>query len=635
LNVESTANNDLPSKFTVKEVQDVVKKLSKNKAPGPNRVTNEMIREGGISVVKWMQNMFNNIVVQGTLPSEWKKVTIKSIYKNKGLKCDLKNQRGIFLTQTISKIFEKLVLSRIQPDLETNMSDFQNGARPQRGTADSLFIIRALINYYKYYNVPITIVFYDLEKCFDRLWLKDCMIDLFESGVKNKLWSIIYELNETCEICVKTPIGVSKGFTAKQIVKQGTVLAANICANSVDKLNNESRSGGIGAIVGNVNVPNLAFQDDIAQVNISTKTAEKQLMITESFQRAKKMKFNELKTQTMTIQNGQKNPPKLELNGTVIPKCSKYKYLGDIFNDKNSYSDLIDERVKIAKNATNEICAMIENEYMSASGVEIGIKLFKAVFIPRIFHNCETWSNIDQASLKRLDTVMLSALKRILHLPKSSVNFGVLSEVGILTAKLFVYQNKLLFLHRIVHSTNKALTDIFQWELETNCVRSWTYEVRQICEILDIQFELQDIEMVTKNQWKNEVSTKIHEYFVELIQAKKSTKTEFIKNCEMKRYLTELTATKARQCIRLRILSINSAKYQRSSYQSDTCILCDSNVEDLKHIITCKRNAYCVGEQIANELINDIYSEESNSIEKAVDTIMTITNERDRLMNSV
>jgi len=52
-------------------------------------------------------------------------------------------------------------------------------------------------------------------------------------------------------------------------------------------------------------------------------------------------------------------------------------------------------------------------------------------------------------------------------------------------------------------------------------------------------------------------------------------------------------------------------------------------------MLTCKNNAYCVSEQIANELMNELCSEESSKIEKAVDTIMTVTNERARLMNLI
>ena len=103
----------------------------------------------------------------------------KSVCKNKGKKEELKNQKGLFLTQALSKLYKKLIITRIDKKHEQNMAEFQNGARTQRSAADNLFMQRAQIDYYKYYNIHTTMIFYNLEKAFARLWLKDCMIDLW------------------------------------------------------------------------------------------------------------------------------------------------------------------------------------------------------------------------------------------------------------------------------------------------------------------------------------------------------------------------------------------------------------------------------------------------------------------------
>ncbi len=229
------ANLCVIKEFSTSEIKQVIRELGKSKAAGTNEVTYEMIKNGGQNVILYMCKLFNQILESKTIPEEWLKVAIKSIYKNKGKKEDLKNQRGLFLTQTTSKIFEKLILKRIRPNLENNMTDFQNGARTGRSSSDNLFLLRAIIDYYQYYNVPLYIVFYDLEKCFDRLWLKDCMIDLWESGVRGTLWQMIYELNSVSKVVVRTPLGPTDEFCANQIVKQGTILAARVCANTVDK----------------------------------------------------------------------------------------------------------------------------------------------------------------------------------------------------------------------------------------------------------------------------------------------------------------------------------------------------------------------------------------------------------------
>ncbi len=51
--------------------------------------------------------MMNQISKAKDIPEAWKTMKIKSIYKNKGDRKDMKNQRGLFLTSTVAKTFEK------------------------------------------------------------------------------------------------------------------------------------------------------------------------------------------------------------------------------------------------------------------------------------------------------------------------------------------------------------------------------------------------------------------------------------------------------------------------------------------------------------------------------------------------
>ena len=59
---------------------------------------------------------------------------IKSIYKNKGARNEMKNRRGIFLTSVIGKVFETAVLERIGKEIK--LGKFQNGERKGRSTKD-------------------------------------------------------------------------------------------------------------------------------------------------------------------------------------------------------------------------------------------------------------------------------------------------------------------------------------------------------------------------------------------------------------------------------------------------------------------------------------------------------------------
>ena len=102
--------SDVGVGFDVNKVKDVIKHLSKNKAPGPDGIPAEVFIYAGKELIQAVTDMFINIEENGCVPSKWNKVHIKTLYKNKGSHKELVNYRGIFLTQVITKICERYIM---------------------------------------------------------------------------------------------------------------------------------------------------------------------------------------------------------------------------------------------------------------------------------------------------------------------------------------------------------------------------------------------------------------------------------------------------------------------------------------------------------------------------------------------
>ena len=103
---------------------------------------------------------------------------ICTLYKQKRLWKELENHRGIFIVVIVSIIFEKVLMNRITSVLRENMTKFQTGGIKEKCVVDNLFIMRVLISHSLYVNQPLFLTFYDIEKCFDSLWLEDCINSL-------------------------------------------------------------------------------------------------------------------------------------------------------------------------------------------------------------------------------------------------------------------------------------------------------------------------------------------------------------------------------------------------------------------------------------------------------------------------
>ena len=115
------------------------------------------------------------------------------------------------------------------------MSKFQTVEIKGKSVVDNLFIMQALIRHSLYVNQPLFLTFYDIEKCFDSLWLEDCINSLWENGVQNDNLYLIYLLNKKASITVKTPLGNASPFVIKNFVKQGTVLVPVLNNCSLDR----------------------------------------------------------------------------------------------------------------------------------------------------------------------------------------------------------------------------------------------------------------------------------------------------------------------------------------------------------------------------------------------------------------
>ena len=109
---------------------------------------------------------------------------IKVTHK-KGDKTLMSNKRGLFLTNNISKVYERIVKERNMVSFTKGISEWSNGGLKRRAAVDNIMIINSIIEQNKYLKRNTFLVFTDAEKCFDKLWLHDGIMELWRSGTKN------------------------------------------------------------------------------------------------------------------------------------------------------------------------------------------------------------------------------------------------------------------------------------------------------------------------------------------------------------------------------------------------------------------------------------------------------------------
>ena len=83
----------------------------------------------------------------------------------------------------------------------------QTAGTKNRSTIDNLIIMNTIIERQRQDNKNTYILYADVEKCLDKLWLKDSLIEMERIGYSKNDIKILYEINKTTEIVVHAAIG--------------------------------------------------------------------------------------------------------------------------------------------------------------------------------------------------------------------------------------------------------------------------------------------------------------------------------------------------------------------------------------------------------------------------------------------
>ena len=228
--------------WNIKDLESMLKNLKNNKSMDPNGMINELFKEGyiGTDLKEALLKLFNGVKDNLFIPMFMTLSNITTIYKKKGSRFDLNNDRGIFILTVMKKMLDKLIYADNYDEIDAKMTDSNIGARRKRNIKDHLLIIHGIINsVVRGGEECIDIQIYDIEKAFDALWLEECLNDIFDNlpeENKNDKIALLYESNRTNMVAVKTALGLTERVNLPNIVQQGGTWGPLLCSNSIDKI---------------------------------------------------------------------------------------------------------------------------------------------------------------------------------------------------------------------------------------------------------------------------------------------------------------------------------------------------------------------------------------------------------------
>ncbi|GBN56500.1 Retrovirus-related Pol polyprotein from type-2 retrotransposable element R2DM [Araneus ventricosus] len=234
-----TTEERTPLLENIISISEVSKKLAKaeNSAPGPDRLTYHHWRslpQGH----KFLATTFNVCLHFQKVPAAWKKTTTILIPKSLLDLDNPANWRPIALSNTIYKIFTKVLAGRLQ-DWSTKfnvLSHCQKGFTPFDGVLEHNFILQTRLESARAHKKDLCVAWLDVTNAFGALPHPLIYKALQAAGTGDQFIKIIKDIYTDCSTSILTNDSATSPISIKSGVKQGCPISGLLFNMSIDHI---------------------------------------------------------------------------------------------------------------------------------------------------------------------------------------------------------------------------------------------------------------------------------------------------------------------------------------------------------------------------------------------------------------
>ena len=116
----------------------IATKTLKNSTPGPDGIYNVIWKHLSNHALEYLAKLFSASLLCGYLPQRWKEAHILLFPKQNKNPSDMNSYRPISLTNTISKLLEKIIIQKFSDQIQNSLPDSQAGFRKGIEITDQL-----------------------------------------------------------------------------------------------------------------------------------------------------------------------------------------------------------------------------------------------------------------------------------------------------------------------------------------------------------------------------------------------------------------------------------------------------------------------------------------------------------------
>ena len=371
-------------------VTRAVMELAPNKAPGPDEIRNEMIKQAWQWIKDPVRMIFHHSLTLGVTPEPWHHTTGCVIPKP--LKPDYTNPRAfrvISLTSSFQKILERLILWYLEQDLSIprKLTKNQHGFKKGKSTESAIHtLVRRIEDAMANGNYSLG-VFLDIEQAFDAVSFQAIKQALIDAGIPGTITEWIYHLVSNRFITI-TYCGESVTKRATKGSPQGGVLSPLLWNLTLNTL--LSSLGYQADFI-------QAFADDLVILirGICKHTirdiAQQHLTNINRWCHSKGLKLSGVKTTAVLFTNKQDNTldRPLKVEGVNVPLVNSTVYLGVTLDRHLSWGPHVMKKCDAAVGNFHACKRAVGKQWgISSQGVRW---IYKQVILPSVMYSSVVW----------------------------------------------------------------------------------------------------------------------------------------------------------------------------------------------------------------------------------------------------
>lgn len=442
---------------TPKEIKSVIYKVKIRKSPGIDGISNTLLKNIPLKGIIFLMHIFRACFKLSYFPDEWKHARVIPIPKSGKDLSRATNYRPISLLNSLSKIFEKIIVKRINAHLSANdiLPDEQFGFRQCHSTNHQLLRVFKFIKHSFVLKESTGMLTFDVEKAFDSVWHKGLLYKMTKLKFPMYITKLVQSFLHKRSFHVLINGSVSKTYNIIAGVPQGSVLSPilyNIFTSDLKITTCEK-----GMFADDTSVQNAGKNPKKILKNLNS--ASKQLS---DYCRKWKIKLNDDKTQAafFTRRRAAKWYPsdKVSVLNSEISWNDHIKTLGVTLDKSLTFQKHIDLTVDKSLRHFAALYPLLNRK--SKLNVDNKTTIYKAIIRSTLLYACPVWGECAKSHISKLQTIQNKCLKVIFDLPSRYPTYDLHKIANIPTIQVQIAKISEKFRSKLLSSDNQLIRQL-------------------------------------------------------------------------------------------------------------------------------------------------------------------------------